>query len=66
MSADDAIRPRAVVFRMVGEGLAQTFKCGECQRKKSMHGRRKLLILKGPMRGMRDHVCTDCQKERPQ
>lgn len=66
MSADDAIRPRDVVFRMVGEGLAQTFKCGECQRPKAMHGRRMLPILKGPMRGMRDHVCTDCQKERPQ
>ena len=66
MSADDAIRPRDVAFRMVGEGLAQTFKCGECQRKKSMHGRRLMVVGKGPMRGMRDHVCSECQKERAQ
>lgn len=62
MSAEDNIRPRDVPFRMVGEGLAQTFKCGECQLKKSMHGRRLKVIRKGPMRGMRDHVCSDCQK----
>lgn len=64
MSADDAIRPRDVVFRMVGEGLAQTFKCGECQKHRAMAGRRLLLIRKGPMRGLRDHVCVACQKER--
>ncbi len=66
MSADDSIRPRDVPFRIMGEGLAQTFKRGECQRKKSMHGRSLMVVSKGPMRGMRDHVCTECQKARAQ
>lgn len=62
MSAEDSIRPRDVPFRIMGEGLAQSFKCGQCQLKKSMVGRRLKLIRKGPMRGMRDHVCADCQR----
>lgn len=62
MSADDAIRPRDVPFRMVGEGLAQTFKCGQCQKHRAMTGRRIRVVTKGPMRGLRDHVCAECQK----
>lgn len=61
MSADDATRPRDVPFRMVGEGLAQTFKCGQCQQHRSMAGRRLQLVKSGPMRGLRDHVCLHCQ-----
>lgn len=63
MSADDAIRPRDVPFRMVGEGLSQTFQCGECQQRKPMTGRRLMLVRKGPMRGTRDWVCKSCQEK---
>lgn len=63
MSAEDAIRPRDVPFRMVGEGLAQTFRCGQCQKPRAMTGRRMQIIGSGPMRGMRDHVCAQCQAE---
>lgn len=63
MSADEAIRPRDVPFRQVGEGLSQTFQCGQCQKPKLMAGRKLQLVKKGRMRGMRDHLCTDCQQE---
>lgn len=62
MSSDLSRRPNDVPFRMVGEGLSQTFKCGQCQQHKAMVGRRMMLVKKGPMRGLRDHVCLDCQK----
>ncbi len=63
MSAEDAIRPRDVPFRMVGEGLAQTFRCGQCQMPKAMHGRRMQTVRSGSMRGMRAWVCASCGTE---
>lgn len=61
MRSDNATPPRDVPFRMVGEGLAQTFRCGQCQDLRAMVGRRLQLVKKGPMRGTRDWVCITCQ-----
>lgn len=62
MSADYAIRPKDVAFRQVGEGLSQSFKCGQCQQHKIISGRRLKTVTKGPIRGLKAHVCAECAK----
>jgi hypothetical protein len=63
MTYDDARAPADVKFGHAGQGLHQSFKCGQCQKPRSMIGRRLVKVRLGMMKGLRAWCCAECASE---